>query len=262
MRSVPSTVVSKTSGPCSTLPSETACLRDEHLLFIDEIHRFSKSQQDSLLGAVEAGTVTLIGATTENPSFEVIPALRSRCQTYVLESLSTESLMGLVQRAQTRRTDVPTEGVESKSKRPCCGQWRRCAACSTRSNWWLTAWNRTRKAALVVTNEAVTKRVQNPHSGYDKSGEAHYDVISAFIKSIRASDPQAAAVYYLARMVEGEKIPNSLHVVSSFRPLKTSEMPTPRPWFWPTTRFRRWSASGWPGGAHRFGPVHGVFGHE
>ena len=116
------------------------------LLFIDEIHRFSKSQQDSLLGAVEAGTVTLIGATTENPSFEVIPALRSRCQTYVLESLSTEVLMGLVQRALNEDERMAQRKSSSRSKRPCCAPVAEMReGCSTRLNWWWTGWNRTRK---------------------------------------------------------------------------------------------------------------------
>lgn len=177
------------------------------LLFIDEIHRFSKSQQDSLLGAVEAGTVTLIGATTENPSFEVIPALRSRCQTYVLESLSTDALMGLVARAlecDDRMSGLNVRIHEQEALlRASGGDARRLL-----NTLELVVDGLESNAAgeRVVTNEAVTKRVQQPPSNYDKSGEAHYDVISAFIKSIRASDPQAA-VYYLARMVEGGEDP-------------------------------------------------------
>ena len=177
------------------------------LLFIDEIHRFSKSQQDSLLGAVEAGTVTLIGATTENPSFEVIPALRSRCQTYVLESLSTESLMGLVDRALKHDERMSGLGVRIEEQeallRASGGDARRLL---NTLELVVDGLEPDGAGERVVTNEAVTKRVQQPHSNYDKSGEAHYDVISAFIKSIRASDPQAA-VYYLARMVEGGEDP-------------------------------------------------------
>ena len=177
------------------------------LLFIDEIHRFSKSQQDSLLGAVEAGTVTLIGATTENPSFEVIPALRSRCQTYVLESLSTESLMGLVDRALKYDERMSGLGVRIEEQeallRASGGDARRLL---NTLELVVDGLEPDKAGERVVTNEAVIKRVQQPHSNYDKSGEAHYDVISAFIKSIRASDPQAA-VYYLARMVEGGEDP-------------------------------------------------------
>ena len=177
------------------------------LLFIDEIHRFSKSQQDSLLGAVEAGTVTLIGATTENPSFEVIPALRSRCQTYVLESLSTEVLMGLVQRALNEdERMVQREVVVAEQEallRASGGDARRLL---NTLELVVDGLEPNEEGRLVVTNKAVTERVQNPHSNYDKGGEAHYDVISAFIKSIRASDPNAA-VYYLARMVEGGEDP-------------------------------------------------------
>ena len=177
------------------------------LLFIDEIHRFSKSQQDSLLGAVEAGTVTLIGATTENPSFEVIPALRSRCQTYVLESLSAEVLMGLVQRALTEDERMSQRNVRIAEHeallRASGGDARRLL---NTLELVVDGMTTDENGECVVTNDEVAERVQNPHVVYDKGGEAHYDVISAFIKSIRASDPNAA-VYYLARMVEGGEDP-------------------------------------------------------
>ena len=177
------------------------------LLFIDEIHRFSKSQQDSLLGAVEAGTITLIGATTENPSFEVIPALRSRCQTYVLESLSAEVLMGLVHRALKEDDKMAQRKVEIVEEeallRASGGDARRLL---NTLELVVNGLEPDENGTCVLTNEAVTARVQQPHSGYDKGGEAHYDVVSAFIKSIRASDPNAA-VYYLARMVEGGEDP-------------------------------------------------------
>lgn len=177
------------------------------LLFIDEIHRFSKSQQDSLLGAVEAGTITLIGATTENPSFEVIPALRSRCQTYVLESLSAEVLMGLVHRALKEDDKMAQRKVEIVEEeallRASGGDARRLL---NTLELVVNGLEPDENGTCVFTNEAVTARVQQPHSGYDKGGEAHYDVVSAFIKSIRASDPNAA-VYYLARMVEGGEDP-------------------------------------------------------
>ena len=177
------------------------------LLFIDEIHRFSKSQQDSLLGAVEAGTITPLGATTENPSFEVIPALRSRCQTYVLESLSAEVLMGLVHRALKEDDKMAQRKVEIVEEeallRASGGDARRLL---NTLELVVNGLEPDENGAWMLTNEAVTARVQQPHSGYDKAGEAHYDVVSAFIKSIRASDPNAA-VYYLARMVEGGEDP-------------------------------------------------------
>ncbi len=177
------------------------------LLFIDEIHRFSKSQQDSLLGAVEAGTVTLIGATTENPSFEVIPALRSRCQIYMLESLSSELLMGLVHRALKDDERMAQRNVEIAEReallRASGGDARRIL---NTLELVVNGLASNDAGPCKVTNEAVVEQVQNLNVGYDKGGEAHHDVTSAFIKSIRASDPNAA-VYYLARMVEGGEDP-------------------------------------------------------
>ena len=177
------------------------------LLFIDEIHRFSKSQQDSLLGAVEAGTVTLIGATTENPSFEVIPALRSRCQTYVLQPLSVEVLMGLVNRALTEDEYLSTSRVrvaeEDALLRASGGDARRLL---NTLELVVEGLEENAEGERVLTNEDVISRVQHPGINYDKGGEAHYDVISALIKSIRASDPNAS-VYYLARIVEGGEDP-------------------------------------------------------
>lgn len=177
------------------------------LLFIDEIHRFSKSQQDSLLGAVEAGTVTLIGATTENPSFEVIPALRSRCQIYMLESLSSELLMGLVHRALKDDEWMAQRNVEIAEReallRASGGDARRIL---NTLELVVNGLASNDAGPCTVTNEAVVEQVQNLNVGYDKGGEAHHDVTSAFIKSIRASDPNAA-VYYLARMVEGGEDP-------------------------------------------------------
>tara|TARA_B100000989_G_scaffold124301_1_gene91948 strand:+ start:7023 stop:8309 length:1287 start_codon:yes stop_codon:yes gene_type:complete len=177
------------------------------LLFIDEIHRFSKSQQDSLLGAVEAGTVTLIGATTENPSFEVIPALRSRCQIYMLESLSSELLMGLVHRALKDDERMAQRNVEIAEReallRASGGDARRIL---NTLELVVNGLESNDAGPCKVTNEAVVEQVQNLNVGYDKGGEAHHDVTSAFIKSIRASDPNAA-VYYLARMVEGGEDP-------------------------------------------------------
>ena len=174
------------------------------ILFIDEIHRFSKSQQDSLLGAVEQGYVVLIGATTENPSFEVIPALRSRCQIYVLNHLSNDDMLQLV------NTAIEDDEILSKRKvevietdalmRASGGDARRLL------NILEMVVASVPKGKVEVTNTRVKEIIQNPIACYDKGGEAHYDIISAFIKSIRSSDPNAA-VYYLARMVEGGEDP-------------------------------------------------------
>lgn len=175
------------------------------ILFIDEIHRFSKSQQDALLGAVEKGIVTLIGATTENPSFEVIPALLSRCQVYVLQHLSKDELVGLLHRALQedeilKETDI--ELVETDALLLYSGgdARRLLNALELVSNY------RKPGETLRITNDLVRQRIQQNIALYDKGGEQHYDIISAFIKSIRGSDPNAA-VYWLARMVDsGEDI--------------------------------------------------------
>lgn len=170
------------------------------ILFIDEIHRFSKSQQDSLLGAVEQGLVTLIGATTENPSFEVIPALRSRCQIYVLQPFSEDQLKSLVARALEQdplfqKTEVVIEEW-SALLRASGGDGRRLLNI-------LELVVEGRQADNVsLTDTMVWDSIQTQPVAYDKTGESHYDIISAFIKSIRGSDPNAA-VYYLARMLEG-----------------------------------------------------------
>ena len=170
------------------------------ILFIDEIHRFNKSQQDSLLGAVEKGWVTLIGATTENPSFEVVPALLSRCQVYILNSLSKDDLVELIERAI--QTDEILKNKEIKIKetdaliRYSGGDARKLL------NGLELLVNSFGDEIIVIDNENTTKHIQQNLSRYDKTGEAHYDIISAFIKSIRGSDPNAA-VYWLARMVEG-----------------------------------------------------------
>ena len=170
------------------------------ILFIDEIHRFSKSQQDSLLGAVEQGWVTLIGATTENPSFEVIPALRSRCQIYILEHLSFEELESLIQQSIEEDIILSSRDIEIVEKdalmRASGGDARRLL------NIIEMVVQSVPSGAVKVTNEVVKDLIGSTAAGYDKGGEAHYDIISAFIKSIRASDPNAA-VYYLARMIEG-----------------------------------------------------------
>ena len=175
------------------------------VLFIDEIHRFSKSQQDSLLGAVEKGIITLIGATTENPSFEVIPALLSRCQVYVLKSFTMENLEALLQQAMDRDEVLKDRKVELQETEALFtlsgGDARKLL------NVFELVVQRFRDDnPLVLTNEKVRSVVQQNIVAYDKQGEMHYDVISAFIKSIRGSDPNAA-VYYLARMIEGGEDP-------------------------------------------------------
>nr|WP_315215369.1 replication-associated recombination protein A [uncultured Flavobacterium sp.] len=170
------------------------------ILFIDEIHRFSKSQQDSLLAAVEKGWITLIGATTENPSFEVIPALLSRCQVYILNAFTKQDLETLLQRAMT--TDVMLREkkinlIESEALlRLSGGDGRKLL------NIFELVVNASEAEEVTITNERVFELVQQNTVLYDKSGEQHYDIVSAFIKSIRGSDPNGA-VYWLARMIEG-----------------------------------------------------------
>ncbi|SDL47567.1 putative ATPase [Salinimicrobium catena] len=170
------------------------------ILFIDEIHRFSKSQQDSLLGAVEKGWVTLIGATTENPSFEVIPALLSRSQVYVLNSFSKDDLIALLERAMKedellQKKKIKLSEIEALL-RLSGGDARKML------NIFELLVTSEETDSVEITNEMVLKKVQQNTVLYDKTGEQHYDIISAFIKSIRGSDPNAA-VYWLARMIEG-----------------------------------------------------------
>ncbi len=173
------------------------------ILFIDEIHRFSKAQQDSLLGAVEQGVITLIGATTENPSFEVISPLLSRCQVYVLKSLEKEDLLILLDRALTRDTDLSKINIviqeEEALLRFSGGDARKLLNVLELV---INAAGGTEAKKVIITNELVTEKLQENLALYDKNGEMHYDIISAFIKSIRGGDPDAA-VYYLARMLEG-----------------------------------------------------------
>ncbi|MBR5613090.1 MAG: replication-associated recombination protein A [Bacteroidaceae bacterium] len=175
------------------------------ILFIDEIHRFSKSQQDSLLGAVETGVVTLIGATTENPSFEVIRPLLSRCQLYVLKSLEKEDLLELLQNAIQRDYYLKEKNIELKETdamlRYSGGDARKLLNILE-----LVVEADNSSDQIVITDEKVVERLQQNPLAYDKDGEMHYDIISAFIKSIRGSDPDAA-LYWLARMVEGGEDP-------------------------------------------------------
>lgn len=177
--------------------------RPNPILFIDEIHRFSKSQQDSLLGAVEEGVFTLIGATTENPSFEVISPLLSRCQVYVLKPLEKEHILHLMNRALKEDPELKNLRLTIKEDeaivRQSGGDARKLlnileVICSNAGE------------EIVVTNQMVMEKLQRNMAMYDKQGEIHYDIISAFIKSVRGSDPDAA-VYWLARMVEGGEDP-------------------------------------------------------
>lgn len=175
------------------------------ILFIDEIHRFSKSQQDSLLNAVETGTVTLIGATTENPSFEVIRPLLSRCQVYVLKSMEKKDLQVLLNRALTEDLILKERKIKVEETdalfRFSGGDARKLMNILE-----LTVATDKEDKEIVITDYLVTERLQENPAAYDKGGEMHYDIISAFIKSIRGSDPDAA-IYWLARMVAGGEDP-------------------------------------------------------
>lgn len=170
------------------------------ILFIDEIHRFSKSQQDSLLAAVEKGWITLVGATTENPSFEVIPALLSRCQVYVLNAFTKADLESLLERAMKTDVYLKTKNIQLNETeallRLSGGDGRKLL------NIFELVVNASAGDEIIITNNRVLELVQQNTVLYDKSGEQHYDIISAFIKSIRGSDPNGA-VYWLARMIEG-----------------------------------------------------------
>jgi len=170
------------------------------LLFIDEIHRFSKAQQDALLAAVEKGVITLIGATTENPSFEVIPALLSRCQVYTLKALSKENLLHLLDQAMEKDEYLSKKKIELKETEALMnlsgGDARRLL------NLFELVVESYPADVIEVTNDKVMKVAQTKVAMYDKNGEMHYDIISAFIKSIRGSDPNGA-IYWLARMIEG-----------------------------------------------------------
>lgn len=175
------------------------------ILFIDEIHRFSKSQQDSLLGAVEKGIVTLIGATTENPSFEVISALLSRCQVYILQHLEKEELINILNEAITedfelKKLDIKIEDYDLLL-RYSGGDARKLY-----NTLEIVVAQADQAKKIVITNDSVQNAIQHNIALYDKGGEQHYDIISAFIKSIRGSDPNAT-LYYLARMIEGGEDP-------------------------------------------------------
>lgn len=192
------------SGNLFSAASNDSSSNTAPILFIDEIHRFSKSQQDSLLGAVEQGIVTLIGATTENPSFEVIRPLLSRCQLYVLKSLEKEDLEELLQRAVTKDIELKKLNIRlletSALLRYSGGDARKLL------NILQLVVESESSETIDITDEKVAERIQQNPLAYDKQGEMHYDIISAFIKSIRGSDPDAA-LYWMARMIEGGEDP-------------------------------------------------------
>lgn len=182
-----------------------AASKGSPILFIDEIHRFSKSQQDALLNAVETGTVTLIGATTENPSFEVITPLLSRCQVYVLKSLETKDLDKLLERALKEDIVLSKRKISVKEKnllyRYCGGDARKLLNIID-----IVVNSFNSEEEIVITDALINERLQENLATYDKGGEMHYDIISAFIKSIRGSDPNAA-IYWMARMLAGGEDP-------------------------------------------------------
>ncbi|MEQ9593454.1 MAG: replication-associated recombination protein A [Cyclobacteriaceae bacterium] len=204
-------IANEVKKPFHTLSAVSAGVKDvrevidrskksgKSILFIDEIHRFNKSQQDALLGAVEKGTITLIGATTENPSFEVNSALLSRCQVYALKSLSEENLLALINDAIERDVELKQRNIEIKEHAALMnisgGDGRKLLNL-------LELVSESVHGEIEITDELVINVAQKRIAIYDKKGEQHYDIISAFIKSIRGSDPNAA-VYYLARMIEG-----------------------------------------------------------
>ena len=198
----------QTSGPVIEKAGDLVAILNDlepgDVLFIDEIHRFSKSQQDSLLGAVEKGTVTLIGATTENPSFEVIRPLLSRCQLYTLKSLEKDDLLKLLHRAITEDVELKKRNIELHET----GALLRYSGGDARKLLNILDLIISAESGndVVITDKMVEERLQENPLAYDKDGEMHYDIISAFIKSIRGSDPDAA-LYWMARMIEGGEDP-------------------------------------------------------
>jgi putative ATPase len=212
------------------------------ILFIDEIHRFSKSQQDSLLGAVEKGWVTLIGATTENPSFEVNSALLSRCQVYILQSLTREELEGLIHHALSHDAWLKQKSPQIKEYEAML-QYSGGDARKLLNVLELVVANLPK--GTDVTNAKVKEIVQNNLSIYDKQGEMHYDIISAFIKSMRGSDPNAA-VYYLARMVEGGEDPVFIARRMLILASEDIGLANPNALLMADATFRAVQAIGWP----------------
>ncbi len=215
------------------------------ILFIDEIHRFSKSQQDSLLGAVEKGTITLIGATTENPSFEVISALLSRCQVYTLQHHSKDELISLMQRAIQQDPDLSKRQIELKETSALLqisgGDARKLL------NALEMVVTQTETDPVVITNDVVTQILQENLPNYDKDGEMHYDIISAFIKSVRGSDPNAA-IYWLARMIEGGEDPKFIARRLVILASEDIGLATPNGIIMANAAFQAIDVIGWPEG--------------
>ena len=215
------------------------------ILFIDEIHRFSKSQQDSLLGAVEQGTVTLIGATTENPSFEVIRPLLSRCQLYVLKSLTKDDLLELLHKAVERDIILKTKHIEFRETdamlRYSGGDARKLL------NILELVVEADGTDQVVITDAVVAERLQQNPLAYDKGGELHYDIISAFIKSIRGSDPDAA-LYWLARMIEGGEDPSFIARRLVISASEDIGLANPNALLWANAAFEAVMKIGWPEG--------------
>lgn len=213
------------------------------ILFIDEIHRFSKSQQDSLLGAVEQGIVTLIGATTENPSFEVITPLLSRCQVYILKSLEKNELEQLLNRALSIDPDIKSIEITIEETdalfRFSGGDARKLL------NILELVIYAQPSEKVIINNRIVTDKLQENIAKYDKSGEQHYDIISAFIKSIRGSDPHAA-VYWLARMVEGGEDPKFIARRMVILASEDIGLANPNALLLATSCFNAISLIGWP----------------
>jgi putative ATPase len=217
------------------------------ILFIDEIHRFSKSQQDSLLGAVEKGLITLIGATTENPSFEVISALLSRCQVYVLQHLEKDELVGILHKAMEEDPYLKEQTIQLEEYeallRLSGGDARKLLNVFELVANAATA----QQPSVAITNAFVMQQVQQQMAMYDKAGEQHYDIISAFIKSIRGSDPNAA-VYWLARMIEGGEDP--LFIARRLLILASEDigLANPNALLLANTCFQSMQVIGWPEG--------------
>ncbi|HMQ90693.1 MAG TPA: replication-associated recombination protein A [Flavilitoribacter sp.] len=217
--------------------------RPSPVLFIDEIHRFNKAQQDSLLGAVEEGVVTLIGATTENPSFEVISALLSRCQVYVLQPLGAEELRQMADKAIRedeflQKKEIIIEEYDALLMYS-GGDGRKLY------NVLELAASFDEDGPLVISNELVTERIQQKMALYDKGGEQHYDIASAFIKSIRGSDPNAA-VYWLARMIEGGEDPRFIARRMVIAASEDIGLANPNALLMATTAFQAVDVIGWP----------------
>jgi putative ATPase len=213
------------------------------ILFIDEIHRFSKSQQDSLLGAVEKGTITLIGATTENPSFEVISALLSRCQVYVLESHSVEDLTNLLHKALKEDVYLSKRKVKLKELEAllsfACGDARKSLNLLE-----LAVGTFSENETAVITNELIESIAQQ-RIRYDKDGDQHYDIISAFIKSMRGSDPDAA-IYWMARMIEGGEDPKFIARRMVILAAEDIGLANPTALIMANTAFQSIQVIGWP----------------